>query len=65
MILRGFKYYTRIYFIEWILQLSVEQNPVILNINSGANVILYIIWVHKLYLLYYILYTYLKKNDEV
>ena len=64
MILRGFKYYTCIYFIEWILQLSVEQNPVILNTNSGANVMLYIIWVHKLYLLYYILYTYLKNMSK-
>ena len=38
MILRGFKYYTRIYFNEWILYLSVEQNPVFLNINSGATI---------------------------
>ena len=37
-----------------------EQNPVIPNINSGANIILYIIWVYKLYLLHYILYTYFK-----
>ena len=49
MILQGLKYSMRIYLIEWILQLSVEQNPVILNIKSGANIILYIIWVHKLY----------------
>ena len=42
------------------LYLLDEQNPVIPNINSGANVILYIIWVHKLYLLHYILYTYFK-----
>ena len=30
----------------------VEQNPVIPNINSGANTILYILSVHKLYLLH-------------
>ena len=57
ILLRGFKYFECIYFIVWKLQLLVEQNPVIPNINSGANIILYIIWVHKLYLLYYILYT--------
>ena len=34
------------------LQLLVEQNPVIPNINSGANIILYTLSVHKLYLLY-------------
>ena len=43
----------------------VEQNPVILNINSGTNIILYIIWVHKLYLLHYILYNKFEKHVEM
>ena len=30
----------------------VKQNPVIPNINNSANIILYTLWVHKLYLLY-------------
>ena len=39
MLLRGFKHYNRIYIVQkWL----VEQNPVILNINSGAKTILYI-----------------------
>ena len=42
IILRGFKYYKRIYFCVK-LQLLVKQNPVIPNVNSGANIILYII----------------------
>ena len=42
MILRGFKYHNRIYY-GVKLQLLVEQNPVIPNINSRANIILYII----------------------
>ena len=40
IILRGFKYYKCIYFCVK-LQLLVEQIPVIPNINSGANIILY------------------------
>ena len=47
ILLRGFKYYKcganiilyTFYCVN--LQLLVEQNPVIPNINSGANIILY------------------------
>ena len=41
------------------LQLLVEQNPVIPNINSGANIILHIYY-ECINCIYYILYTYLK-----
>ena len=43
----------------------VEQNPVILNINSSANIILYIIWVHKMYLLHHILFNKFEKHVEM
>ena len=45
------------------LQLLVKQNPVIPNINSGANIILYTLGVHKLYLLY-IVYVFEKYTYE-
>ena len=59
ILLRGFKYYNRIYFIVSMTKM-VKQNPVIPNIHSGANIIIYTLRVQIVFIILFIVHTFEK-----